>query len=89
MATFNRRMARRLCDHLGIWDELSAKGIMDADPFVSENDEFKLKNLGKFLISTSKFDHPEMFTVLKSIYEGYRYCSINDFRSKIIKRKMN
>jgi len=46
MATFNRRMARRLCDQLGIWDELNAKGIVDADPFVSENDEFNTKNLG-------------------------------------------
>ena len=46
MATFNRRMARRLCDHLGIWDELSAKGIVDADPYVKENDELRYKNLG-------------------------------------------
>ena len=75
MATFNRRMARRLCDHLGIWDELSAKGIMDADPFVSENDEFKLKNLGKFLILTSKSEYPKMFLVLKSNYKGQTLCS--------------
>jgi len=46
MATFNRRMARRLCDQLGIWEDLKTKGIVDADPFVSENDEFKIKNLG-------------------------------------------
>ena len=46
MATFNRRMARRLCDLLGIWDELSGKGIVDADPFVTENDEVRIKNLG-------------------------------------------
>ena len=89
MATFNRRMARRLCDHLGIWDELSAKGIMDADPFVSENDEFKLKNLGKFLNLTSKSVYPEMYLVLRSIYEGCSCCSINNFRSRIIKRKID
>ena len=39
-------MARRLCDQLGIWDELSAKGIVDADPYVKENDELRYKNLG-------------------------------------------
>ena len=39
-------MARRLCDQLGIWDELSAKGIVDADPYVKENDELRFKNLG-------------------------------------------
>ena len=46
MATFNRRMARRLCDQLGIWDELRAKGIVDADPFVKENDQYRTRNLG-------------------------------------------
>ena len=49
MATFNRRMARRLCDQLGIWEDLKKKGIVDADPFVGENDEFNTKNLGKFI----------------------------------------
>ena len=37
-------MARRLCDQLGIWDELSAKEIVDADPYVKENDELRYKN---------------------------------------------
>ena len=46
MATFNRRMARRLCDQLSIWEDLKAKGIVDADPFVKENDKFRLHNLG-------------------------------------------
>ena len=42
-------MARRLCDQLGIWEDLKKKGIVDADPFVGENDEFNTKNLGKFI----------------------------------------
>ena len=46
MATFNRRMARRLCDELGIWNDLEAKGIVDVDPYVQENDEQRFKNLG-------------------------------------------
>ena len=46
MATFNRRMARRLCDQLGIWEDLKAKGIVDADPYVKENDQHRLCNLG-------------------------------------------
>ena len=46
MATFNKRMARRLCDHLGIWEELKADcGLVDADPYVKENDEFRFNNL--------------------------------------------
>ena len=55
MATFNRRMARRLCDQLGIWEDLKKKGIVDADPFVGENDEFKIKNLGKFIKGKNKY----------------------------------
>ena len=39
-------MARRLCDTLGIWAELEAKGIVDADPFVLENDKHRYNNLG-------------------------------------------
>ena len=39
-------MARRLCDTLGIWGELEAKGIVDADPFVLENDTHRYNNLG-------------------------------------------
>ena len=46
MATFNRRMARRLCDELGIWNDLEAKGIVDIDPYVQENDEQRFQNLG-------------------------------------------
>ena len=46
MATFNRRMARRLCDELGIWEGLKAKGIVDVDPYVEENDAKRFQNLG-------------------------------------------
>ena len=46
MATFNKRMARRLCNHLGIWEELQANcGLIDADPYVKENDEHRYNNL--------------------------------------------
>ena len=39
-------MARRLCDQLGIWEDLAAKGIVDADPFVVDNDKHRYNNLG-------------------------------------------
>ena len=39
-------MARRLCDQLGIWEDLAAKGIVDADPFVIDNDKHRYNNLG-------------------------------------------
>ena len=46
MATFNKRLARRLCDHLGIMEELQAScGVVDADPYVKENDEHRYNNL--------------------------------------------
>ena len=46
MATFNKRIARRICDHLGIWEELKSKsGVVDADPYVKENDEHRFSNL--------------------------------------------
>ena len=39
-------MARRLCDELGIWEGLKAKGIVDVDPYVEENDAQRFQNLG-------------------------------------------
>ena len=64
MATFNRRMARRLCDQLGIWEDLKKKGIVDADPFVGENDEFKIKNLGKFIFKGKNKDRCPKFRLI-------------------------
>jgi crotonobetainyl-CoA:carnitine CoA-transferase CaiB-like acyl-CoA transferase len=46
MATFNKRMARNICNHLGIWEDLQAKcGVVDADPYVKENDKHRHNNL--------------------------------------------
>ena len=46
MATFNKRIARRICEHLGIWDELQSKsGVVDADPYNKENDQHRFNNL--------------------------------------------
>ena len=46
MATFNKRIARRLCDHLEIWEDLQSEcGVVDMDPYVKENDEYRFNNL--------------------------------------------
>ena len=45
MATFNRGIARKLVEHIGIWDRLQELGIVDKSAYDARNDEFRFNNL--------------------------------------------
>lgn len=45
MATFNRGIARRLVDFLGVWPEMEKMGIVDATAYDAKNDTERYNNL--------------------------------------------
>lgn len=49
LASPNRRNTRKLCQHLGLWDELLAAGLVDASPYDPANQTVKGNNLGDAL----------------------------------------